>query len=1117
MKLISASAGSGKTARIAKEYIKYILENPANIRLILAITFTNKAAAEMKDRILFFLKGLSGHDEFVSTDDKEMIDDLKKEIRSDKKISERALKLRATEAVNRILYSSYGGGYSDFSVMTIDSFTNRMTKVFAYELNIPPNYALMMNIKNIIRDAVDRVISSAQPGGDLAEIIMEYILYRVEQNENIMIENEIFELSHSLRNMEKSLGTKIKLKDNIKNNPIKTIIECKKFVSKVQNKVYDYCVEIKNKATEFHKTSDIPLSEYSNSTKGYMAYILNYEAEQNEENFRKLILGGRANAVRESAGIDKIRQNTKKKTPQMFTEDAENYLRHILEIITEMQKYMESIIKQYMNSRMILKNIYCNLLYDDINSIIEQYQNDNSIIFIDELNQKISKLFDDTYEVPFIYFRLGERYLRYMIDEFQDTSQLQWQNIEPLAKEATASGGKVITVGDLKQAIYRFRGGSTEVMEKQMKPGADIEYLESNWRSRPNIIALNNSLFPGIISGNDIYSNINVCQTYRQQDKPVFSNEEGTGYFEIGISTEEGRGKKLPGIMLSDENRRGKLHEIIEDLLNRGYKQSSIAILVRNNSEGSLIAEALSGNEIAGQTINILSADTLYIEDNPYVDFIINLLRFSVNSSDIESFFKALYLWREVNDDSTAFRNAEKYALDRVLKNKLKNKEKNKDEKKIIIEYSEMNKVLATLWGQSVYDKYDEEFRSKINQLSVFESISLVLEYIINPLCKEYTQSIPYISRLRDAAYSRMKDDNMLSFLEYYDEYKRELKIPPPAGDEAITISTIHKSKGLAYDVVIIPYGNWKDSKKGLTVYNDPEMAVKYSDIENYSGIETLINDTDVTEMINRIDTKKKEMLFDDVNLLYVAMTRARKELYLFTEHRDKDKKADNDGYNSIERILTRYLESAKSNEITIAEDKSYLMTIYSVGVKPLKDTDKQTEYKKLKGQFTVNNHKEHMFIERKMRNLILKSRGSEEISMGNTIHAALSMIMNINDVPKAVNQMVKEGIIASPEQDKYISILEEIVNSDEFKIMFDSAYEMLNERNIVFENKVIRPDRVLINESEVMIFDYKTGMHDKKYEEKMKKYMSAYIDMGYNPKGYIAYTNDKQLIEVDI
>lgn len=1104
MKLITASAGSGKTYRIAKEFVKYVLKSPLETNEILAVTFTNKAAAEMKERVMLFLKVLSGHSELLDDKSRKTLSGLQEEVlnelvREDPSWTANDVNANAEKALNNILYSGTGGGYSDFSVMTIDAFTARMTKVFAFELDIQHDISIGMNMNNIIRNSVDKLISMADPatveGMDITRILLNNILYQIDQNKGLMIEDEINDLTVNLRKLEKSFGENISIPNEYTEDLDTALEKLNTEIGTFENYVRNICNSMIERVKTMHQSSCIPHDMYKGKSRGFLSYAEKCCNDVNPETITSLLTKKAYLDVLEN-GISSLTGS--KKAEWKGIDNAEESLNRVIETARQLDAYIRLHIAHYITNIIVRRRIYSNLLYERVNELIGQYQKENEILFIDELNDKISGLFDDNNEVPFIYFRMGERFKKYMVDEFQDTSMVQWKNMKPLIENALAEEEFSMAVGDLKQAIYRFRGGSTDVMIRELKEkGADKEILESNWRSKPNIIALNNNIFSNLLSDKnileDIYDKENVRQRYKEDDYPTFSNDADAGYCEINLMKKDA---DLKDYMIE----KGNLITIIKDILSRGYRQSSICILVRTNHEGNEIAELLSSDRNDIENLKIMSADTLFIKDNPFVNFIIYLLKYALDENDNEAFIHIVHLWKDIAG-SGSFEAAQKAIFNEMLIGRKKIENFSRKEKGII---------LSLLWGEKAYRNYVERIRETINTVSVYESISLIMEFIINPLCSDYSSSIAHIAKLRNTAFSRMKEENTYNFLKYYDEYSDELHIPAPSSENAVTISTVHKAKGLQYDVVIIPFAKWNEARnmsKGYFILEEPEIAVKYGDIKN-----------EYTEFCVKYaaDRKKQageESLFDDVNLLYVAMTRACDELYIYTNEREKYEELD-----TVEKLLNSRFNELKDMEVNTIENDELIKM--SIGQKAIINTAIE-EQEIASRKLIANSHKDHLFIDRKTSYILHKnSEKNAAAARGILIHNVLAGIKNGADVEKIINSLIKTGEINNDEAANLRDEVNDIMECEEFKCIFNDDYKVLNERDIIFSSEnsaeIIRPDRVMIKDREAVIVDYKTGSMEDEHSKQLKKYLKAYAEMGYSVKGFIAYTADRRLVEVE-
>ena len=1059
--LFKASAGSGKTYTIAKEFIEFVLNDPEEIKNILAITFTNKAAYEMKERILEFLKGLAGFDELVDGKRKDSIQNIRNEIRERLKIDEDEIKKRSKKCLEMILYSKDGKGYSDFSVMTIDSFTNKLVKVFSEDLGIPPSYDIGFNIKNVIKKSIDLLISNVsenfEEGKYLKEILLEYLIYRSEEGRSLTIEKEIFDTVTSIREKEKNFNESIKIK-NFDLDEIKNILKSLKGFKK---DFIDHCEEIEKVKTDYKNFESKSLIKYINSflekvEKGDddLLYLIS------KDSFKKFYF-------EDDFDIKKI-ISRKSEIDGKSLEELKRKLKNF-------HIFLKQKLENYFYDTIYLKNIYNNILYEKIDFIVNEYQKNNDIVFIDELNRKIKELFK-TEDVPFIYFRIGEKFKKFLIDEFQDTSSIQWDNLKPLIENGVAENYKCVLVGDDKQAIYRFRGGSTEIIKKFENDGnTETKSLKSNFRSEENIVRFNNLFFTDVDSG----------EVYKKENVEQIVQKKGKGYVEVNFIENN----------IEDEIlNKGKLIKIIEDCLKRGYKQSSLAILVRKKEEGSKIAEILSGIEINSEIIKIMSAETLFIKNNPYVLFIISLLKFSLYNS-LEDFSNLLYLWKDMDIKESKFKESEEKFLYQI-KN-VKNKKYDYDD------------ILKTLFGVEIFRIYNEKIKRSLNFLTPYEIITKVIETIINQLVRDYSDSVSHIVKLLDESYKFGKEGGLVDFLDYYDEYKDELVISSPAEIDAITISTIHKSKGLEYDIVIVPFANWKGSNKLQSSFFIGEikkdiMALKYGDlnkdIENYF---------EKTELLKRKREENRNIFYDDLNLLYVSLTRAKKELYVFTEK----KEIKND--DKKEKIDIATLINKKINNIEVLKkekEKVYLGEKLSVKL------SKRVEEKNMSHIKRINlcSHDKDIFLDRSLQKIVKGEKEYENVKKGDILHKILSFVYNKKDIDDALSMALREGFFSIDEKDRYKELLESIVNDKLLSEFFKEGLKIYNEKDISFEGKIFRPDRIVFDGQKCYIVDYKTGIEDKKHIEQIKKYMSFFKKKNFSVKGYLFYTDSMKVVEVE-
>lgn len=1090
--LIKASAGSGKTYMIAKEYIEFILKKPYEIKNVLAITFTNKAAFEMKERILEFLKGLAGFDELVNEKRIDSIKQLKEEIKTSLNFNDEQIKEKSKECLEMILYSKNGNGYSDFSVMTIDSFTNKLVKVFSEDLNTSPSYEISFNIKNIIKKYIDVLISKVsdenQEGKKLKDIFLEYLYLRSDEEKSLNIEREIFKTAISIREREKNFDESIEVKGYDKEKIENIFQNIKKFEQEFKK----YCNN--------EKIQNLNIELFKGKSNSFVAQIkkFNEKVLKNEENFfelfKELIKKAPFLNFYTSDNIDDLFNTSKEQKENVINFKNSKEYQKLKEQFFCFHSFLKKNLVKYFENRIYLKNIYTNLLYERINTLLEEYQKENEIVFIDELNQKVRELFKDENDIPFIYFKIGEKFKKFLIDEFQDTSLVQWKNLKPLIENGTSEGYNCTLVGDDKQAIYRFRGGSTDIIKKFEKDNNVQKFhLTKNWRSEKEIVEFNNVFFANIDQGlfedDQIYKKENVVQDAKSQNF--------CGYVELNIveedfkktilGNEESETKDIRNSQKNLNEKKGKLVEIITDCLERGYKQSSISILVRTSLEGSEIADVLTGLEIEGKKIKIVSADTLFIKNNPYVVFIISLLKFSMFNS-LENFANILYTWKDMDVKNSKFNCAEEIFLKEIG-------ERNKQ-----INYSE---ILNILLGESIFNKYNEKIKKSINFLTPYELISRIIEHIINTNCNDYTGSISYIVKLLDESYKFGKDGSLIDFLEYYDEYKDELKISSPSMQDAITISTIHKSKGLEYDIVIVPFATWDGREKISNSFliesiSGEKMSFSYGDIKK-DMMKYLNGNNPLKE---KKENELKNIFYDDLNLLYVAFTRAKKELYIFTKKKkDTEEKKDENERMNIKTLINKKFSE---NQIT-----------FYYGNKTEGNCNEGERKIEIVSKLNLFSHEQDLFLDRSLKRILNIEKENEKIKRGDILHKLLSLVYSENDIENALNYGLVEGLFSINEKDIYENLLKSIVKNKVLTIFFKQDLKIFNEKEVCFEGKILRPDRIVFDGNKCYIVDYKTGLEQKGHIEQIKEYMRFFKNKNYEVKGFLFYVDSMKSVEV--
>ena len=637
-----SSAGSGKTFTLVKEYLKLSLPK-ARFEDILAITFTNKAANEMKSRILEELS-------LMKNKDKDNENGMLMALCNELGCGIEEVRAKAKNLETRILHN-----YSDFSVYTIDSFTQKIIQTFAYDLDIPLNYKVILEKDEIKQKAVNDLLAMVgTPGNeDLTNIILKYIGEQMAVGDNWNIESKLQDVSDEIFK-ETALENLSKIKDITLDDFVEIYnahkTEISNFEKDLQNRAEDVLKKIKGEELE--------ASDFYQGKHGVYGYL-----DKTSKGDIKV-----CNKYVEAFLEDETKRLSSKSTKRNI---AEGILDDIVIGVRSICDKIEKDYKTYNTQKVLMKKIYGMALLNAISDNIKNYQDTDEVLHISEFNKRISDVVLNQ-PVPFLYERLGERYKHFLIDEFQDTSVMQWQNLLPLIINSLSTGDMSLVVGDGKQAIYRFRQGEVEQFvklpdvynpqnnpiidehAKELKHHGRVENLASNYRTGKAIVEFNNRFFKSVVedqlNDNTKISDIYLGEEYRNkigtgkvshchliskdcatcENKPLLCQKavkEG-GYVSVKLLEAETSEDVKTNLYES-------IYETISDLvLNKGYEYKDIAILARKNGELNEILKYLSEKKINDKDIPMVSTESYLLKNNDEIMFLYSMLSVLANPTD---------------------------------------------------------------------------------------------------------------------------------------------------------------------------------------------------------------------------------------------------------------------------------------------------------------------------------------------------------------------------------------------------------------------------------------------------------------------------------------------------
>ncbi len=938
------------------------------------------------------------------------------------------IKNKSTDILKSIIHN-----YAAFEVSTIDGFTHRVLRTFARDLGIPMNFEVELSTEEILMEAVDRLINRAGIDEKLTRVLIDFTLSKTDEDKSWDISRDLFEISRLLVNENNQKPIQL-LKS-------KTLEDFEVFTRELKGNLKEAKKTLKNFADLFFETIQNNGIEENDFSGGYVP-----------KHFTKLQSGiGTVNFETKWA-LNIVESPLYRKTE---TENKKSVMDQVHPDIVEIFEATKQAFFRIEFLEEIQKNIVQLSLLNEINHEVEEIKKERNIVLISEFNPKISEQVKDQ-PAPFIYERLGERYHHYFIDEFQDTSIMQWENLIPLISHnltgSEVNSGLTI-VGDAKQSIYRWRGGRAEQLielshdKNPFQTEKQLINLPDNYRSGSVIVNFNNSFFKYAASMLSFPVYAELFQKSAQTPKKGDFGYVNLSFLECSNREEE------------YEIYPEKILEIIRDLDEKNFERRDVCILTRTRKEGVKIAEYLSLNEVP-----VVSSETLLLSQSDKVNFIINLLSLSLKPSDEK--IKLLVL---------------DYLTDRYIK----------EEEAYSILSATLKKKGKDLFTWLL--EFDIDFDpEELKKLSLYEAV----EYIIRSF-DLVPSSDAYIQFFLDFVFETTQKTvtGLSSFLEKWDQKKDKLSIVVPEAENAVRIMTIHSSKGLEFPVVIYPFANSElQNTRNDNLWiplNDEHVPVAY-----ISASRKMLNWSEHVASQYRELVAQNEL--DTLNILYVACTRAAERLYILSNYYEKPKSSPN-----ISDLLAEYLQSSGTwNNDRILE--------FGEPVGPVNKSEASNISLTSQRFFSspVQNQAVHIV---KRSGSLWDSKQQEAIEKGEIIHEILSWIKSTEDLEKAIKRAISTGLISQNSQKEISEVIYGIIQHPALSIYFSPDMKTINEKEILSKSgERLRPDRLNFKGNKVTVIDYKTGGFVDKHERQIQNYAVVLKNMGYKiEKCLLVYTHN--------
>ena len=1040
-KIYNASAGSGKTFSLVRDYLILLFtsKKPDAFRHILAITFTNKAVAEMKSRIVENLIGFS--EETLNEDHKSMLNAVAKKT---------GLTTEELQTKSHSILKSLIHNYAAFEVSTIDGFTHRVLRTFAKDLGLPSNFEVTMQVDDILHEAVDKLIAKAGEDKLLTKILINFALSKADDDKSWDISRELYDIARLLSN-----ETNLKHLKAIEEKSLGDFEAFSKSLAS-QKKTIESDI-ITSAESVFRLLNDVGISpEHAFTGK----YGFKYFSKLKDGDYSgiNLDVGWQKNLSDDSKPIYS-------KSSKELTSDQKGTLNNLRTPIAELFEKSKAYILQVDFIDRIAKNLIPLSLLNAIKAEVQLIKKERSLVLISEFNNTISEAISGQ-PAPFIYERLGERYRHFFIDEFQDTSELQWQNLIPLAENPLTSldeqgnQGSLLIVGDAKQSIYRWRGGKAEQFidlyngKSPFAIPSITESLPNNFRSLPEVVNFNNRLFKHLASHFNVEDYKNLYEASPQGITKISEGYVNLKFFDVPKKEDEHE-------IFTEE-----VYETIKRCETLGYKKSDICILTRKRKEGVIIADYLSA-----KGVSLISSETLLIKNSAEVTTIVDVLRLTENPKDDATKVQLLqYLvnTKKVNRELTEF------SIESLQKSP-----------------SEFYASLSS-YGIQFNPKY-------LETLPLYDT----LEYIINAF-QLITTSDAYVQYFLDFAfdYASQNLGGITGFLEHWAQHEGKLSIVVPEGQDAVQLLTIHRSKGLEFPIVIFPYAN-EDLKnfKFDTIWAD--LPEGFNDISKaYISASTALENLDASVALP-FETLSNEKHMDGINVLYVALTRAKEHLYVLGK-KDIDKSGPK--LKTISGMLIEFLQ----HESLWNDDQ----VVYEFGKPHSKvSAEKTTAIETVEQeQFLSTSFDERAITLATNSGRLWGTTIQEAKDEGILIHDIMAEIDTAADVEEVVQRFVNIGRVATERQQEISEKINSIVLHPKLQSYYNDNVINYNERDMVSDaGDILRPDRInILEDNTAVLIDYKTGIFNEKNEQQIIEYSKTLEAMGYQvSKRFLQYAND--------
>ena len=1070
-----SSAGSGKTYTLTKEYLKLAFRRPEYFKHILAVTFTNKATKEMKVRILSVLQDLTkgahplGH-----------------ELKEATGLSDSQLQQRAREILKAILHN-----YSYFSISTIDSFFQRVIRAFAREMGLQGGFRIELDEEQVLTEVIDKVLLEVGHNENLTNWLIKFAETRVDDGKPWDTRREIGNLAQEIfKEQFKRFEPEVLATASNSEFIPHFLGELKK----VKDEFEGALTHIGQAGMKVIRENGLDVTDFAYKESGPAGFL------------EKLSMGKiLAPGIRiESSAVDA--NSWSSKTNPLRAQIRSLAESHLVELLQEAVVYYKTNRVPYESSTEVLRYLYTYGILSDLAGKLDEYRDENELMLISDAAVFLKKIIADT-EAPFVYEKVGSRFNHYLIDEFQDTSGFQWDNFRPLIENSLAENNYNLVVGDVKQSIYRWRGGDLDLLLEGVEKdiGSDrigFEDLTQNWRSRQKIVDFNNSLFQFARELMSEQVKLKLAEVEDGDAKLLLASKTekiNQAYGEViqecarQSSADDGgylRFRFYPwmdkdGIEWKD-NALTDLPQIIEELQGQKYALKDIAILVRTRLEGRAVVDHLlnyqSSSAREGYSYDVVSSESLYLENSSITRFLVACLKYIYKPDDMIQRVHMAYEWhRYIKPDETSLNEIFQKSSDQIKEDSFR-----------------------TLFPSEFFEAIPELRKRSIYQL--VEGIVQIFEL------DNFKEERAYLQGFLDAIldFSKTENDDILSFLSWWEQIGRERTVMVSEDQNAIRVMTIHMAKGLQFKAVIVPFCEWNmDGLQGFDniLWSKNEDTPPFDQAPylplNYS------NKLKSTVFFKEFYEELIKSYIDNLNILYVAFTRAEEVLISTSpQHRSKGE------IRVSSAVIDQYFDSDfKLGLFKTLQSEQFVE--FSCGSYPSLGVEEVAGI----SQVSLDHFPSYDWSDR----LVIKRSHTEDPIDSTDLEvdpkfflAILRDLESINDLKRQLSDKLNEGLAHQEQREIIFRKLNEILSMDEIRTWFKPGDQVMMKAVILSpEHGELFADRLIYGDEVIKVIGFFLDAPGKDEIAQLEKAIEHFEQADKKAKGFFFNVSKKQVYEI--